>query len=1241
LGNAAEILDPFGELAASLSPFDTVQVLSFLSGLHARPENQSNLLRLDTATLAACHNLSKPGRAKFSPRDLKRVLNQYLGHSSDQAYLEDPPENLFTENLMYHGGNYVVYPGIDEGGSFGLQLLLDSISRERDSEISELSMRVRPACLTVLSLSNRVAKYLGHKRNYVGSGEKHWEIPIPSESELVRHGNAVTIPDMELEILLRNTGIEADEFESFFITPVKLGERLNYSIERHPLLISPILGLNDGILLLSVAALCGALRNYIWTKAKELGVDDTLAVVLSETQWQEVRKVAMCMNYQEIDENELAPIPPWRASNPFLREQNFLIDSDKIAVVHFITDGGSPYSPGNPFESVDLDTAGKELDRRFREIESTLRPDSRKLFFITCIGSSGRGIRFLAAGPERSPFLSLNLRELSLLPVAELKLNNLTLWKIARLRQRVKHSTEIFCWSFLDLIGFYKQRKESLYAGDEAKPSHIWIASDFCKELIAKSLAGIDRHLVYHPEKDKLIAVCKAYSDVNCPIYFPDVLIPDVTSHVVLFDSIPVWVTFEEDEGEVENFLRHAVVDSISYWIWQLQPHIETHFTTCGIDGLNFVVSVQEPEKWLSSANCEDFYDGPEVTYEIFDSTIHFRLGVAVCALSYKSNNVADRILVREILRAMNDFASKQSDVFLFPDSGVQSVVDDIAPLGLKKKLLALNPNRNIALAPVRNARLRLLSQHDLQETLDFIPSKLDPDELSEREIVEQIEVKKLCHKLVKLASDEIRNILDQCDADALLRRFLVQNEAVIHKREFSDYTRPFTSCCYDGFDRTLETLLLKAPEGIATIIAYRALIEIVAAEPPHGETYPSDEILDQLVALTDYMLLYARVADEVHLNLTTRTLAILPSGRIGLDRDGQVGFSMDFLLEHFREEEYTRISKLTEGSTVPDNIKTLIDSAEFQDAFIAEFGVTKEQFFLFFRTVSSIPIIQSKDIGVFQYEEFVALIFSLAPDLTPELISILIEQFSLTSRKQWAPEPGKPTREILPNRFNRKESLIAKPFVVRRNVTGGKNIYFGARQVEMSGVHCFGSIMRGCYRERSTEMKTIQGKIGNILGRNFAERVYEWLCTQRELNDTVLRNIEIGPDLHLQCDRNLGDIDVLYYDSASNTLYSIECKSVSMARECHELRNELEQFDENIESSDIAKHIVRHCWLKSHPDELGIMLGRNLSTCPVISVIVTSEEIPSIYVRESTVPIVSFSRLSRKGVAFLLDKAR
>lgn len=311
-----------------------------------------------------------------------------------------------------------------------------------------------------------------------------------------------------------------------------------------------------------------------------------------------------------------------------------------------------------------------------------------------------------------------------------------------------------------------------------------------------------------------------------------------------------------------------------------------------------------------------------------------------------------------------------------------------------------------------------------------------------------------------------------------------------------------------------------------------------------------------------------------------------------------------------------------------------------FDPAFKAEFGLTLEEIAHFHRFFTNLGCMQDSPAASLPVSQLRDLI---ARDLgwSADKITTALDLFTLSPREKWeqAP-PGYSAREdIWPWRQNRRLSYLRRPLIQGPASDQDTMIFWGPRHVDEVLRNLFGLVYTGRYKLQpgsSEEMQTLICSLREKAGADFVSEVKDWI--EQHSNWICHREVKIGPGETLKAAEDIGDVDVLCMGVGHQRILSIECKNVNFARNPRKIRNELERFlgDEDPSDSWIARHQKRHQWLA---ENLALVQAAfDLAEIPlqVKSLVLTSEEIPSAYVRQMPLPVMSFSHLRREGIPVL-----
>jgi hypothetical protein len=223
------------EPASIFNQYDSTDLIKTFAGLTLLLQNHGKNVRFEELSRRAITNFNQ-AKPPIPEGELQTFLNEnYPSH-----YLEDPATNLFTDLVTFYGGDYIIFPGITDGGNYVLSNLLAAIYNWSDSGISEqFRSNCMHASLLMLNLSNKIAQRLGYTRYIVEEVEENL-ISIPNAARLEELKSAVTFTEEEIQRLLQINRI-AHEALDMFILDLDDPELSNEHIEESPLLLRPII----------------------------------------------------------------------------------------------------------------------------------------------------------------------------------------------------------------------------------------------------------------------------------------------------------------------------------------------------------------------------------------------------------------------------------------------------------------------------------------------------------------------------------------------------------------------------------------------------------------------------------------------------------------------------------------------------------------------------------------------------------------------------------------------------------------------------------------------------------------------------------------------------------------------------------------------------------------------------------------------------------------------------------------
>lgn len=1230
------------KLKAQFESYNQVELVATLGGLQVYPPNHCHTVRLELATRLAC-SIKRGGKNQVKPKSFQRQLNEYLPTGSSVGMMEDPPENLFTENIIFHGGNYVVYPGIAEGGTFILRTLFESIFHQGPGLSKQFTAIATAAAVSLLTLSNEVAARLGHVR-YMDSPD-NWrkDIEVPELGEMERLAHAVQFTSEKMGSLLNPLDLDAKILRPF--TLAAGDEQLTHEDPmKNPLLTKPFVKIGD----LTVLALPGsvnvALRHFIWVLAGDLGLREELASRFRKTLFLKTQEYLRLMFLTR----EVFPLPASTERLP-IEESTYNIDTNKAAYVQLIVDDARDYVRDEPYGRWDTGDLGSRLDTRAAAVAEKMRRHNPvcQLFLITVVGGIGRWIGF-GRGEQRGFDRSLSLSVEDLQVLAQLrKCDSLSLWKYAEAKERLRKSPHIpqpiVVPSFLDPYALYLDRDHSFDLSDEEQPSFIYIHVGYGRRLRVEAARSTDVHAALIGDPPHYISVCRRDADETIPIYVPEDNIGRSLQHLIEGYAQPIWV---EPQDQIEQMTSEAkevyfgFTDMMAYWVWQMTPSLRTHLECLSGSPIDIQVRLESPTHWFNpiEKDTDEERGLPQIASEVGRRSVAILIPHGFQPYLHSADNQGERMILLSLLQGLGEMIQRSGHRNTLDGSVRDRIVETHAPVGRKKKFFLVDTEKTVALSPKNLPTLRKLQDHDIQEQLDELVEQLGEHAPPIGEVLDKRERINLCNNIVDVYLRRLRSLISKFNWLSLLQDLIARNEVVMHHAANERVTVPTTLECFGDLESQVMRVMKESLANDKTALSTRSLIELVAAEPPIGNSVIGAAELDTLLAMMYLLVDWAVLSDQIRFGIFDHRIRVLPNGRIGVHRDTMQGVWDPFLSAKSLESVESAITGF-EGYFQPDSKSTTPHEPkpEVESAFKAEFGLTLTQAVEFHVCLTNLAFSQRSSTGCLRLSKFKEKATEFLAWTTSE-IDKSIDLFSLRPREKWDRAPsGFADRDVWPWRYNRRLSYLRRPLVIGPGED--PMVLWGPRHAEKSGLHLLSLVLKGRYKTHdhsSKEMIKLIREIQGNAGKEFVLDVKKWFCDNTDWS--VDSQVPIRPGARLSAEDNLGDVDVLAIDKENDRIFSIECKNVKYARNPSELANELEcvMGDSQKRTSWVVKHNRRGEWLKGNVDLVCSAYEVELRFPRVYSIILTAQEIPSTYVRTVDLPCIPFTRLKREGVRCL-----
>jgi len=918
------------------------------------------------------------------------------------------------------------------------------------------------------------------------------------------------------------------------------------------------------------------------------------------------------------------------------------LDTDKLIYAVLVTDSLANYDAREPFGCWPVNGLDTKIDERLRLIEDyafAMKQPPNDILLLVVLQGIGR---WQVLGFDRpvepvfSPFLTMTAADLETIALLEGG-EPLALWKYVRAACQIRSQTRVCAMGELDEFYIYRKSGYSYYISDEGRPSLLLISPGGAGGLRREVLRQRDWHAVPSYRPGYVVEVTALHDTRTIPIYIPMSSLGQQVALLVEGLPLPIWIigpSYEEnDEQRKLHALYAEFAEAIGYWVWQFTPSLYPILQSLAPKHSHILIRLHLPpsEAWHRIKEREKkLGEMPlDVSADSASGILTVILHPTVSLMLEGTNNSGERELMQHVLSGFRELLPNQEREDL-SDEVIAAILDRHAPLGIKKKLFFLDTTVVPDLDPRGLPSYRKVQEADVNELLDELGDYLgSADGLNSGQIPDDQRITVL-NKAVAFYYSELEGLVASLRPKGLLEWLVAYQEAVTRESSFHRLTIPTRLTCFSAEPEMVERLSKEIPELSKAAMASRFVIEYVVARPPTGLRPMSLSVYDRLLALASHIINFGFESDLIYFRLADIKLAMLPSGRLGVDRE-QYEKAFEAYLPIFATGEIARATQVfgrhwqsKEVVAEKPQLAARVDSAAQ-----AEFGHSLTD--LLTLTIEAVAVGNDLDpaVACLPLDDLIdRLVNRLGWPQTK--VSHALELLSLGPRTDFLNPPlSYRMGDVYPWRFNRSLSYLRRPFL-RRERDGMVEVLWGARHLYGAGVYLTNLIMSGQLRAQSPEMQQLLGEFNREQGEAFNNQVANLfehdptLIVQRRVKKVGKLRGPTGPP---------GDIDVLVADRNRQRMKVIECKDLAVARTPYEMANELTNLfhGQNSKKSVVEYHQRRVDWICKHLDEVLAWLGiDHTGEWKVEPLIVVDQELFTPFLRQSPIPVVSFAELAK-----------
>lgn len=1229
------------EFEKLITSFNNVDLLKINAALQLLPINHGKNVRFEIFAKEVVVNSEDE-----KPNISYSLLITFFKNNFTSHYLEDPISSFFTENVIWFYGDFTVFPGLNLNGTRILNFFLETIFTQENNLPENFKTEVRDGVMMILAMSQSIAMSAGLNR-YEYEEFTDSKIQLPREGLLNHLKESIAFDKEHLSKIAEHYGVNINALNHFVVDPNDPNFQ-NDDPDKNPLLLKPIIknGESEFIFALPTASV-NCLIHFIRKQAVDNGCLSDLMNLLGNHQWREAKKLLQETGWRETD----IQLPKTEMG---LRESIFRFDNDKLAYVCFINGASEDFSEiEEPTENEEEQATLLPHELRNNEVIDFLKHlngvDPYRYFTLNIIGEDGQDMFFMYGKSEKSDeALSLKYSELEKLVFSD-ALDGLSLWKFAKVYSRTSSQSRIFSMGgILDAFVSYQSNNESLLPSDTAIPDFMNFAIGNSNDFERDAIKKIDEHsALQQNEKYGLLPVPVRRMRDFAPIYKEREYSKEHNLLIECF-KCPVWVKNNQASSRQEKEIINHYNEAVIFWLYKMREDLQTLFTQFNITtpvefDLKLAKELIAPSD-IPPQISEDIQLDFETKIDKDKSTVIIKVPKEILSFFFRSDNHGEKKLMHAVILGFNQLL-KLNNYNHLDDNTISELIERCMQPDSAKMILYFDTTNELRLDNRGLVPYRSIQESEISFILDQLVRYLGLKEPIPEKIESIEEKNALCNKIVSSLVTKLISELEAFNACELLKWLMEMHEKCIQSREFKELHIPAKIACFSDFPFEVEKLEKENHDLVSTALSIRCVIEFIAAKPNFGSKWPNIDDYDRMIALMNQIINWGILSDSIALGMDDPEMGLLPSGRIGTDKSfvekyihpfskAKAETTVYIYQENFAEKFNTTISEETSNSSPPKEV------IEIDKAFKSEWGITLTEIIKLKRALVEIAFEQEQSVIEIKEEELLKVLSQKLSGIQEDIIEIGINLITLSERNSIIKSPnGYEKEDIYPWKYNRSLSYLRKPLIKIKRKDGQVLFYWSFRHVLDSIENLQVLLFNGRLKAKDGGLLNDYLKqINNEKGKTFRDEVAKWLTNEGilEIIPYEVKPSKLSGNID---DEKYGDIDVLAICKIQKVIFSIECKNTVSARVIHEMKTEMDKYlGRNEDSSWVHKHTERDKWLKNNMDSLCSLVD-NPSEYSIISLIMTSEDIPITYLAQDTLPlpIISFPSLKRKGIEVLI----
>lgn len=1204
------------------------EVLKILSLLQLQPQNHGKNIRLEVAVTEVVNSIRETTPDLNIDQFRKDLLKEF-----PKDYREDPPDNFFTENIVYSNGNNVVYPGIfiDVVEIFQLHIKALISSKYPADFLGDCNN----AIILLLTIQNTIAKRLNHTHRLYEQ-QTNTELYIPDDEYLIKHKDAFTFDFNDIKTICDKYQIPYNTIDAFVWKWQT--HSLDFENEdENPLFRQPFVFIEGAFLLVMPTAIVQCLIQFILEKVRRYNVKSLLAKEFAKSSEPEVMSAFGGMRWKGIpfEFPESANAPDYM----LFKESIWQVDERKFAYAVVLTENVLTQQEKDRLQKGFSDYIGKRFFDVIEKLKTTTEVEGTLLVTIVSkIGLISDTILPLTRFDNITYFISLTPVELLVL-TREWKFDNLTLWKYVKYLTIAEQSVQFTpLTSHLAIFDYYKKNSESFFHPDDERYNYIFLEFDIAGDVRRRGLSKLDKIGISYGTRETFGFMQCVRKEDHYPVYVSQEAYFGILRSCLLKYSLPIWFEAANNDWKPDLY-----INAILYWLNEIYEDAKDYINQLGLRPIRIELKLHEQFHTLEQLESIEMYDNVDhsIPFKVdpVKHQIFFTIPIEMIQFFSGPENRGERILIDFLLDAFGKIITAWGGSLL-TETEKQLLLDKYIPVTQRKMLLMLTGDKDLKIAETDIPFKRYIQESDISYILENQLAWLKPDYKISKPLTATHGKTDFLNKLVGLHYKIVIEKISQFERVQFLIYLMQKHESLLQSRAFRHVNYPARILCYSKYYDVHKHFSESETNLVETSLAVRVLIEFAALQPEAGQRIASEDEIDILLAHVIQIVNYASLSDSIKYEIEDPEITRLPSGRIGISKEVERKGMAQFRDQVYAEEIYSytedfhQYFKRRKRERYSSSEQQRY-SEKLNQAFLEEWSITLGEIDMICHSICSALFSENKSVKMLLEEDFIEWMLKIT-DLNREKMSFFLKRMKFLPRPNpLTPPEGFDKWEVHPWRFNRRLSYLLRPIIWLQK-EDKEYLLLSARHLLTASENLVALFFNGTLKadDGNKKIKQLLAERNKIKGKEYRDEVQNWLKqnTSLEIYDY---EVKIKPKGFFISDSDKGDIDILGIDRINNIVYSIECKNTVQSKLTYEYKMEFDNYlGLDGQEGLIEKHIKRHKWLEENIKQVQAKLA--LPVKPEIKSLVISKNIlPLKHLKRVELPIISFYELKTNQFVF------